>query len=128
MLYKAAAEWAKVELPVDFAVDLNDDFGAGFRGSEDMPHLITMRQAGELSRETFLRETKRRSIISDEVDIEAEMDRIEGEGPGIGTLPSFIQPNAPEDKTDDDDEEPTTTTEPEDDQTEDESPNPFTGP
>lgn len=94
VLYGAGAEWAKVDLPDDLAVDLNDDFGSNFRGADDMPHLITMRQSGDLSQETFLRETKRRSIISDEVDIEAEMERIEAEGPKLGTLTGPPDPNA----------------------------------
>lgn len=104
-LYLAGAEWVKVELDDAFAVDLNDDFGAGFRGAEDMPHLLTMRTGGNLSQETFLRETKRRGIISDEVDVEQEMQRIEEEGPPLGTLgmPPGEEPvkENPEDEEDD---------------------------
>jgi hypothetical protein len=112
ILFKAAAEWAKVEIESEFAVDLNDDFGSSFRGAEDMPHLITMRQTGDLSQETFLRETKRRGILSDEVEITEEMERIETEGPKLSTLPAPVPdpqtPEADDDEEDDDEEIPAT--------------------
>lgn len=98
-LYRAAAEWMKLELDPEFAVDLNDDFGAGFRGVEDMPHLISMRSSGNLSQTTFLRETKRRGILSEEVDIEAEIAQIEEEGPPLSALPPM--PTDDEEKPDD---------------------------
>jgi hypothetical protein len=97
LLFKAAADWMRIELEDDFSVDINDDFGAGFRGGEDMPHLLTMRQTGNLSLETFLRETKRRNILSDEIIIQQEIDRIEAEGPASGMLGMLDTPQPPED-------------------------------
>ena len=84
--YKLAAEWVKVELPEDFKADVFNDFALWLRATEDIANLIVIRQARELSRLTFLREVKRRGILSETVDVETEIGDIEAEGPALGMV------------------------------------------
>jgi len=89
LLYRAyvmASEWIKVTLPDDFKVDVFNDFAMLLRAAQDIGHLIKIRQAGELSRQTFLREVKRRNILSETVDVEEEVERIEAEGPALAMV------------------------------------------
>ena len=60
--------------------------------SQDVTSLIAMRMAREISRPTFLNEVKRRGILSDLVDVDEEIRRVEDEGP---ELPMPGDPNKP---------------------------------
>jgi hypothetical protein len=84
--YKLAAEWLKVKLPEDFKIDVFNDFGLTVKASTDIDALIRTRQAGEISRETFLREVKRRGLLSETVDVEEEAEIIEAEGPALAEM------------------------------------------
>jgi hypothetical protein len=77
MLYKKSGEIVNEELPEDFGVDIFNDFGLSSHAADDIMELIKMRLANEISRETFLGEIKRRDLISNSVDIDEEMSRIE---------------------------------------------------
>jgi len=81
--YELAAKWIGEELPEDFDVSIYSDFGFGVRATEDIKSLITMRQAGEISRDTFLREVKRRALIADNIDVQEEIERIDSEPPKL---------------------------------------------
>lgn len=83
--YAIAAMMIGQALPEDFRVDIFSDFSAPGR-REDADHILRGRLAGELSRKTFLEEWRRRDVISQDVDIEEELDRIEREGPPVGML------------------------------------------
>lgn len=74
------ALWAK--LPEDKAggVNINEDFGLSLISGKDEDTLLKSRLSGELSRESFLTELKRRNVLRNELDIEEEIDRIETEG------------------------------------------------
>jgi hypothetical protein len=80
-LYDAASRWTSDTLPEKFAVDISDDFGIQLSGATDMSILVQIRQAGELSRATFLKEAKRRGFLADEVDVDSEMEAIEDDAP-----------------------------------------------
>lgn len=84
--YQMAAEWVKVELPEDFKIDVFNDFALWGRVAQDAQTLLQMRQAKELSRRTFLREVKRRAILSETVDVDEEIQEIEAEGPSLGMI------------------------------------------
>lgn len=79
-----AAEWYKMELPEDFSVRVYDDFSVGFGNSEEVKSLITMRQVGLISQDTFLREIKRRGILDDSVAVEDELNKIQNAPPEVG--------------------------------------------
>ncbi len=82
--YEYAAKWIKAELPDDFSVDIYSDFGLSVRAIEDIKTLQSARLSGDLSRETFLKEMKRRAILGEGLDVQEEIDRIESEGPALG--------------------------------------------
>jgi hypothetical protein len=84
LLYKSvfntAATWMKIKLPEKFGVQIFDEFDAP-TDTSDNPFLLQARTAGELSRETFLGEIKRRGTLAESVDVQEEIDRISTEGP-----------------------------------------------
>lgn len=84
--YLMAAEWIKVTLPDDFKANVFNDFALWLRAVQDIEHLIKIRQAGELSRKTFLQEVRRRGLLSETVVIEEEILDIETEGPSLGEI------------------------------------------
>ena len=106
--FEYASSWTNSELPSDFSIDINNDFGLSERIGDDIRSLIEMRKAALLSGDTFLREVKRRGLLSEVVDIEAELGSIEEEGPPLSML-SFD--TTPEDADEDEDEAKTKETE-----------------
>ena len=84
--YGMAAEWLKVTIPADFVVDVFNDFGLTLKGAEDIQSLLKARQQREITHVTFLREIKRRGLLSETVDIDEEISNLESEGPSLGTL------------------------------------------
>lgn len=84
--FEIAGKWLEIELPEDFKADIYNDFGVSIRATADIDALIKMRQAGELDRETFLREVKRRALLSDMAEIDVIKANLEAEGPALGLL------------------------------------------
>jgi len=87
--FKAACLWTGDELPDEFKINIFNDFGLASRAGTDNDFLLRVRQAGELSRDTFLREVKRRGVLNDTLDVTAEKEAIEAEGPNLGLLRGF---------------------------------------
>lgn len=88
-LYNAfvmASKWTGEVLPEDFHIDIHNEFGLSSRSTKDIESLIKMRQAGEIDRETFLREIKRRALLSEATNIEEVISKVEAEGPSLGLL------------------------------------------
>lgn len=81
--FQIAAEWLKVSLPSDFAIDIYSDFAIAAHSAADFLNLLKARQAKEISRETFLTEIRRRGVISETVDVEEEIARIADEAPDL---------------------------------------------
>lgn len=65
---------------------LNTDFGITQQGAQELRTLLDARLAGEISRETFWSELKRRNLLLDDFDPEAEANRLDNEEPALGTL------------------------------------------
>jgi hypothetical protein len=84
--FEMAGHWVKTQLPEDFSIDIFSDFGLGMRAEFVADHLLKASQATRLSKETYLREIKGMSYLSDTVDIEEEMARIEAEGPPLAQM------------------------------------------
>lgn len=84
--YEFAAKWIRVTLPEDFSIDIFNEFTLSLRSEQDVVALMQSRLAGEISRETYLTELRRRGLIADYIDIQAEMARIESEGPPLGLV------------------------------------------
>lgn len=77
-------------------VTIYKDFGAATLAEASAELLHKMKQSGDLSRETLLNEVKRRGILSPDVDPIDEQDRIEAEGPALGTMTAPAAGNATE--------------------------------
>lgn len=105
--FEMAAQWTKTELPESFTIDINNDFGLSERIGDDIRSLIEMRKAALLSGDTFLREVKRRGLLSEVVDVEAELGAIEEEGPPMAMLSFDVTEEAEEDEAKANDKEET---------------------
>ena len=81
--FSMAAIWMNETLPDDFKADIYNDFGVSIRATADIEALLKMRQAGEIDRETFLREVKRRAVLSESVDVDDVIAKVEAEGPNF---------------------------------------------
>lgn len=71
-MYELAAEWHGVTLPEDFGVDIYSDFKVSLYSDKDVDTLLKSCQANKLTNETYLEEIKRRGLLSESVDLEAE--------------------------------------------------------
>ena len=81
--YEYAARWSKVTLLDDFAVDIFSDFGISLKGAEDIKSLQVMVDKGRITHETFLREIKRRGLLSEAVDVDEEIGALAEAGPSL---------------------------------------------
>ena len=77
--YRIAARWLNVDVPDDFRVKLFSEFSLTIQLKDDLAHLREMRKNGDLCRETYLAESKRRGVLSDSVDIDAEVEACDSE-------------------------------------------------
>jgi len=73
-------------LPDGGHVEMRGNFDSDFAPEVSLPSLISMATAGKISDETLYSEMQRRGVISDELDWAVEKDRIEMQGPALGTL------------------------------------------
>jgi len=74
------ALWTKLPAEKAGGVNINEDFGLSLISGKDEDTLLKSRLSGELSRESYLTELKRRNVLRNELDIDEEMERIETEG------------------------------------------------
>ena len=72
-----AAKWTKVE--TDAIVDIFNDFALSNRSTSELELMSKMQVNGQMSRETFLKETKRRGVVSEDLVVDEELDRIDGD-------------------------------------------------
>lgn len=70
-----AGRWIRKE--VEVTVALFDDFGVSVRATNELEILFKSRIAGEITRETFLEELKRRGVLNETLDVEDEVEKLE---------------------------------------------------
>ena len=99
---KRVDETRKFELSESFAINIYSDFEAVLLGASDKELLLKMRQVGELSMETHLREQQRRGTLSTDVDIEEEVEAIGADSKN--ELENFITPEDDDVDFDEEDE------------------------
>ncbi|MNM21008.1 hypothetical protein D3C81_313620 [compost metagenome] len=68
------------------AVEMRGNFDVDYMPEVSLPTLVSMANAGMISKETLFTEMQRRGVISDEYDWEEELAKIEAQGPALGTL------------------------------------------
>ncbi|MFJ7007664.1 DUF4055 domain-containing protein [Pseudomonas putida] len=67
-------------------VEMRGNFDVDYIPEVSLPTLVSMANAGIISKETLFTEMQRRGVISDEYDWEDELAKIEAQGPALGTL------------------------------------------
>ena len=67
-------------------VSIFDDFASANLSDASAQLIVTAQQAGLISKETAISELKRRGTLSSEVDAAEESDKIDEQGPELGTL------------------------------------------
>jgi hypothetical protein len=77
------AQWAGVAEPV--RVELNTDYLPAGMTAQELTALVNAWQHGAVSHETLYDNLKRGEIAQQDIDFETEKDRIELEGPKLGT-------------------------------------------
>lgn len=65
------------------SVNLNTDFGLTLGQEQDIQNLIRMRQMGEISSHRFLTEVQRRGLVSDDMNVEDELERADADAPEV---------------------------------------------
>lgn len=73
-------------LPDGGHAELFKEFGVSIDAVASAQVLRDMRMAGDLSFETYFAELQRRGYIAPDVDAQAERERIDEEGPALGTM------------------------------------------
>lgn len=67
-------------------VKVNGNFDVDFAPETTLPLLLNMTTQGRLSDETLFNEYKRRGVVSDDIEWEAEKQKIADQGPALGAL------------------------------------------
>ncbi len=95
------------EMPEGYSVGMFNEFSLSLNATRDLDALAAARDRGDISRETYLNEIKRRSVIDEFVDVQDEMIRIAEEAPDIEALmpPPTPSVDADDEEDDEDDEE-----------------------
>jgi hypothetical protein len=77
-------------------IEIFKDFSISAREGADLDFLFKMRTAREISHEAFIAEVKRRSVLSDSFDMEADQEILDTEKPAMPTpAPSKGVPGTP---------------------------------
>jgi hypothetical protein len=77
---------------------INTDYGISARDATDITALLQMRATGEITRDTFWKEMKRRRVLADDFDAEQEKIGIEDEMPDPTTVDANGNPIEPPDE------------------------------
>jgi hypothetical protein len=77
------AEYAGLGTDAGGSLTVNTDFGVSMRDAADLTALLGAVNAGHITKETFLRELKRRGVLSDELVPEEEVERLGDEAPEL---------------------------------------------
>lgn len=99
---KFACEWRKITPLETMDVQIYSDFEAVVLGGTDKELLLKMRQSGDITGETFLKEEKRRGVFSQDMDPEIEAKLAADEA---GNELEGMLPEEPEEDLDLDEEE-----------------------
>lgn len=82
--FETSANWMKETLPDGARVKANSDFGLTMNEMADLQTLLGAVAAGKLSNYTFLTEMKRRGRLNPDLDVNAELRRIQDEKDAFG--------------------------------------------
>ncbi|WP_426751700.1 DUF4055 domain-containing protein [Myxococcus sp. Y35] len=84
-----AARWQRLQVEdASLKVQVHTDFGLTEKDKQDLDVLFKARAGREISREAFLTELKRRGVLAPDFDASLDAERLESEGPALGTFRS----------------------------------------
>lgn len=72
-VFELAARWIDTDLPEDFSVDVYSDFAAP-SSVGDQEHILRAARSGLITRRTYLAEIKRRGLLGEAFDVDAEAE------------------------------------------------------
>lgn len=75
-----------LRLPDGGRVEMRGNFDADYAPEVSLPQLLQMANAGKISDETLFSEFQRRGVISDEYSWADERERLENQGPALGSF------------------------------------------
>lgn len=78
--YALAAEWLGLDTEDTGELQPNTDLAFSLRDAQDLQTLLQARLNGEITRETFWKELRRRNVLSDTFDAETEKEVLADEG------------------------------------------------
>ncbi len=83
--FDLAHQWLGLTMSDDFEIDVFNDFKVTSIGSDDVDKLLKMRESipPQISHETFINETRRRGLLSEEINSVDEMEAITKELNGL---------------------------------------------
>lgn len=90
--YELAAKWVGAELPEKFRVNIFNEFGLSMRATSDIEQLIKLQAAGILPKRAVLLEVRRRSLISEDSDVDQLLADVEAENPVDGMTGTEDEP------------------------------------
>ncbi|HDS1797588.1 TPA: DUF4055 domain-containing protein [Pseudomonas putida] len=68
------------------SVEMRGNFDVDYMPEVSLPTLVSMANAGMISKETLFAEMQRRGVISDEYDWAEELAKIDSQGPALGAI------------------------------------------
>lgn len=84
--FQMAATWAGVELMDDVAIGIHSDFGLSQRAIQDLKALEASYLSGAITHKLYLDELKRRGVLREDLDVEAEVEAVKTEPPRVPFL------------------------------------------
>ncbi len=85
-LFVVAGEWIRVTVGDGFKISIFDDFGISLRQAQDVSELTKIWQGGGITHNTFLIELKKRGVLDESIDVEAEVEAVKDEMPVMPML------------------------------------------
>lgn len=84
---ETALKWAMAyagDSVSEISVNVNKEFGISMLTAQEVTAMLSAVNTGNLSRETFIEELKRRSFVREDLSTEDEIGRIDDEAPDLG--------------------------------------------
>lgn len=79
-MFSMSAVWIGANVPDDFMVDIYSDFAMAGGSNNELAELLKARLAGQIRHATYLYEMKRRGVLSEMVDVGAEVTECQSDG------------------------------------------------
>jgi len=86
-MFEVAGKWLNVELSDDVSFDVYSDFLLSAREATDVKQLLEARKNKDITRRQLLYELKRRGLLADTLDVDAEIEALEAEEANLGYTP-----------------------------------------